>query len=96
MLLPQYAVPVNQWETQRNEWRFVDFVLIRKKDLAPIIAFEIDGDSHEGRMIFDGLRDGEIHEQLKCNVVHVANTKLQNKKIFAYVEHWHKKLNLPS
>lgn len=92
MLLPQYAVRVNSWRTQREEWRFVDFVLVRKGDLAPIIAFEIDGDSHYGRMVFDALRDKEINAQLNCTIVHIANTKLNAKKIFAYVEEWHKKI----
>ena len=89
LLLPQYAVLVNQWRTQRNEWRFVDFVLVGKDDLAPIVAFEIDGATHQHRMVFDALRDKEISEQLDCPIVHVSNTKLQAKKIFAYVEHWH-------
>jgi len=86
ILLPQFAVKTLYWKTQAQNIRFVDFMLVRKKDLKPIVGFEIDGASHDGMMVMDALRDIEVQKELGCSIVHVAAAKLQNKTMHAYVE----------
>ena len=65
-LLPQFMVA-----SSRDHVRFADFVLFRIEDCAPVIVFEIDGNTHAPNMINDAMRDKEISEILGCQVKHI-------------------------
>lgn len=65
-LLPQFFI-----SNSPEHARFVDFVLFRKEDCVPVMAFEIDGKTHAPNMINDALRDKEITDALGCSVKHI-------------------------
>ena len=53
---------------------FIDFVLL-DFNYRPLVCFEIDGDSHQGRILFDVVRDIEIKKHLGVDVIHISNAQ---------------------
>ena len=54
----------------------VDFVFYRKADKSPVIAVEIDGDTHVGRRTMDAQRTSVIEKILGCNVVRIDAARI--------------------